>query len=463
MDNKMKMKLLGSAVIVAMAPAAFGDCPDDGARPMTVGPHNPQTTFPLWVQDSEGLGLEMCPGTDQVNCISVPVFTPQTDPGLTQHQYDLSQQIGFGDEGFWASADAIMAVPMPGGQPPGKALLVAGVEAAFLPDFQDGNQFPFTRLRIRIDIPQAGTYVVTHPWGKISYDITTPGVRAINDSFDIPFHANQTGYQGSIGPILTWDTFPDDPLLDQYGPPYQYAPPYGLTGPDGKPDYIGLPLVQHRVKGSPCGTNLFRIEGPNIGGPGINVIQTVLFTVSGKVYTGAPLPTPLQVDEISYSRWPSGKALVNVFATAPKAAQTHFSGAPSLPPGNHAMANDGTDRHYGSVVVAPDASSLPASIQVVADGSTVNPGVTANTVQVPLVDLVTITQADYDLATHTMTVRAGSSDLLNPPTLTAFAQPLINGVLSIPLTAAPATVTVTSSAGGTATYPVTIINPVPAP
>ena len=457
-----KACLLGTAILAGLASTAHATCPQDGAKPMHIGPHNPQTTFPLWVQDSEGLALEMCPGTDQVNCISVPPFTPLADPGLTQAQYDLSAQIGFGDEGFYASADALMTVPAGGAlATAGRARLVTGLEAAFLPDFNNGNQFPFTRLRIRIDVPQTGTYIVTHPWGQITYNITTAGVKAINDSFDIPFFAGQTDYLGRIGPILTWDTYPADPLLDQYGPPFQYDAPYGLGAADGMPDYVGIPTVTHKVKGSPCGTNVFRIDGPNIGGSGINTLQTDLFTVTGKVYTGAPLPTPLRVEEASYGRWPSARGLVQVFATAPASANLHFSGGANIPPGNHALASDGTDRHFGVVAVSPDSAVLPATIDVVADDTANNPSSAPTTISVPLVDLVSITRAEYVKATGVLTVEASSSDLLNPPTLTALGQTLSNGVLTTSLPSVPARITVTSSAGGSASYPVTVINPVP--
>ena len=35
--------------------------------------------------------------------------------------------------------------------------------------------------------------------------------------------------------------------------------------------------------GSPFNTNFFRIAGPNVGGAGINTIQTTLFSVQGKI------------------------------------------------------------------------------------------------------------------------------------------------------------------------------------
>lgn len=465
-----KLRLLTSALLCGLIQTGQADCPLNGEKPMDIGPFNPQTTFPLWVQDSEGLAVEICPGTDQVNCISVPPFTAAdfpNDPDAAA-KADLSQMIGSGDEGFWASADALIDIPAGGAlTTPGRAILVSAVEAAFLPDFADGNQFAFTRLRLRIDVPQTGTYVVTHPWGQISYNITTPGTKAINDSFDIPFVADEVGYLGRIGPILTWDTFPGDPALDLYGPPFTFTPPYGAAGADGIPDYIGTinfvnPVTggpEHLVKGSPCGTNFFRIDGPDIGGPGINTIQTDLFTVTGKVYNGPALPTPLAVDQATYSRSLIGQA--NVFAHAPSSATLTFEGAANLPAGPQAMTGDGSGRYFGSAVLTPDATTVPASVDVTASFGGIAPALAPNTATVPLVDLVTVTRAEYDYATQTLTVEAHSSDQLAPPTLSVseLGQDLTAGVLTVnPLLVAPPFVTVTSTAGGSATLAVTVIH-----
>ena len=429
--KKFRLWLVSSALLTALAQTSLAACPADGAKPMNIGPFNPQTTFPLWVQDSEGLALEICPGTDAANCISVPPFIAADFPGDPDAaaKAALSQQIGFGDEGFWASAET--SIPLPGG---GQALLVSAVEAAFLPDFADGNQFPFTRLRLRIDIPQDGTYVVTHPWGQITYDIVGAANSGdINDSFDIPFVADEVGYQGRIGPILTWETFPDDPLLSGGA-------------------YIGTLAADRPVKGSPCGTNYFRIDGPNIGGNGIDFIQTNLFTVTGKVYTGA-LPTPVEVGQVTYSRAASGR--VSVFAEAPTQAVVSFSGGADLPAGAIPMTGDGSGRFFGSVTLAP-AATLPAEITVTASNAAV--GSSPADVIAPLVDLVTITRAEFDYATGDLNIEARSSDQFAPPTLSALGQNLTNGSLSTNLIVAPPTVTVSSSAGGSATIPVTVIH-----
>ena len=430
--KKFGLWLVSNTLLIGLAQTGLAACPADGAKPMNIGPHDAQTTFPLWVQDSEGLALEICPGTDAANCISVPPFIEADFPGDPDAaaKAALSQQIGFGDEGFWASAETSIALP--GG---GQALLVSAVEAAFLPDFADGNQTPFTRLRLRIDIPQDGTYVVTHPWGQITYDIVGAANDGdVNDSFDIPFAADEQGYQGRIGPILTWETFPNDPLLNGGA-------------------YIGTLAADRPVKGSPCGTNYFRIDGPNIGGPGINSVQTNLFTVTGKVYTGS-LPTPLQVSQVSYSRAAGGR--VNVFAEAPTQATVSFSGGADLPAGPIPMTGDGSGRFFGSVTLAPEASTLPAEVTVTASNAAV--GALPADIVKPLVDLVTITRAEYDYATSDLTIEAHSSDGFAPPTLSALGQVLTNGVLSTNLIVAPPTVTVSSSAGGSATIPVTVIH-----
>jgi hypothetical protein len=457
-----RFRFLTSALLCGLIQTGQAECPLDGARPVNIGPHNPVTTFPLWVQDSEGLAVEICPGTDQVNCISVPPFTPANTPGLTQAQYDLSAQIGSGDEAFWASADAQIDIPASGALATGgRARLVAGVEAAFLPDFNNGNQTAFTRLRFVIDIPRTGTYTVTHPWGQISYVIDAvnnpPGKRAIFDSHDIAFVANEVGSQGRLGPILTWDTFPGDPLLD--------------TDSNGSPDYIGTINFtnpdtggpEHLVTGSPCGTNYFRIDGPDIGGPGVNSIETNLFTVTGKVFTGAALPTPLAIDQATYSRstyGPVNIGHVNVFATAPTMATVHFTGGGNIPAGTHVMNSDGSNRHFGTVAFAPGNLALPPSIEVTADNNA-NPVNLPTTIVVPLIDLISISRADYDKTNGVLTVEASSSDQVNSPTLTTLGQTLTNGVVTINnLLSAPASVTVTSTAGGSATYPVTVINPV---
>src|SRR5438046_3927077 len=73
----------------------------------------------------------------------------------------------------------------------------------------------------------------------------------------------------NIGPFLQWD-------------PAASVPPAG---------YIGQPAIPHAIIGS--ATNFFRFTGPNVGGPGVNTVQTNLFNVTGKIFVRGSTTTTL--------------------------------------------------------------------------------------------------------------------------------------------------------------------------
>src|SRR5262249_58629123 len=75
----------------------------------------------------------------------------------------------------------------------------------------------------------------------------------------------------NLGPFLQWD-------------PLASVPPAG---------FIGVPATPHAIIGSPFGTNVFRIAGPNIGGPGVNVVETNLFNIVGKIFVRPATTTSL--------------------------------------------------------------------------------------------------------------------------------------------------------------------------
>jgi hypothetical protein len=77
-----------------------------------------------------------------------------------------------------------------------------------------------------------------------------------------------------------------------------------VTNPVGKPwltwdtgspaGYVGDPNVEHKITGSPFGTNFFRVQELNAAGTPVRQIAfTNLFSVSGKISTStAPATTP---------------------------------------------------------------------------------------------------------------------------------------------------------------------------
>ncbi len=173
----------------------------------------------------------------------------------------------FGPEAFYFLAEA--AMPTNAG---GEALCVLALEAAFVNENpRAGDQMVFARIRFRVDNLVAGeTYTITHPYGVDVFVAQGSGRRGINFTEDVGTVARQfdLALAGRIGPYLEWD-------------PAESAPPAG---------FIGNPLVEHTVIGSPFNTNFFRIEGPNVGGPGVHSIETNMFAVSGSIVPPPPPP-----------------------------------------------------------------------------------------------------------------------------------------------------------------------------
>jgi hypothetical protein len=216
-----------------------------------VGPIDARTGFPLWHQDEQGRKLQLCLDSATL-CLSNVTGTPSV----------TTAGINFPGEAFYWSAEA--EIPRNVGD---DALLVLAKEAAFTTeDAAVGEQIVFDRLRVRIDALTPGaTYTVTHPFGVLTLVADADG--EINTTTDIGCGGSPCDFRMSLNGgnnvFLRWD------------PAFLPAAPAG---------YLGDPSVAHRVTGSPTSNNLFKVVGPNVGGPGVNTIQTLLFNVSGKIF-----------------------------------------------------------------------------------------------------------------------------------------------------------------------------------
>jgi hypothetical protein len=411
-----------------------------------VGPPDLADGFPAWYQDTNALGLIPCHSTTRSP--TLPASFMCVLAGDVGFNVALPVVFPFnypGEAFYWiATASAPLGSPF--------ATFVKVAEFALEKSFANlagtvtpGEQAVFARSRFRIDTPVAGTYTVTHPFGVKVFPNAPAALRGIDVTIDIPVEAPldfTSALNGGIGPFLRWDT--------------------GYPIVIGNERFIGDPNVAHTVTGSPTGNNLVRVEGPpNAFGLGVNSVETNLFLVAGKLFNGG-LPTPVSVTRASYSR-AAGTALgqVDVFAVSlPTAALTvNATGViPTWP-----MTGDGTGKFFAHIPV-PSLNPVPATITVTADDSGNNPNNgLATTPPVALTDLVTITAANYDIETlgsETLTINAVSSDAFAPPTLTAtgFGN-LTAGTLAVITTAPPATVTVTSTAGGSDSQKVTVLTP----
>jgi hypothetical protein len=235
-----------------------------------------------------------------------------------------------------------------------------------------------------------------------------------------------------IDPFLRWDTG-------------------FVSGPDGSL-YLGDPNVNHRVTGSALGTNFFQIEGPNIGGPGINIVTTDLFALQGKIATNAGVA----VLSTSYTETSATGGFLDVFASSQPNQSIEVSGAglaTTPAPGNP----DG--RYFARV--AYTGNRPPATIKV--SNTSDRP---RTDLDVTVTDQVMVTKAAYDTDAKTLTVEAGTTDRTGPVTLTAegFGPLNAQGTATFAnVLVPPPTVTVTSSRFGSDTAPVLVTGSASAP
>lgn len=397
----------------------------------SVGLPDPVHKFPVSITDTNNVSLTLCRDGDGVTgmCIFDPI-----DPTSA-----WSVTTGFGAEAFFNLANATLT--MPSGR---RGLLVLGTEAAYLPaTVADGNQNLFGRIRIRVDVPGPGTYRVFHPYMKFpgcqpNVYTVNGGRRAINDTLDIgggaPFSAVLAG---QVGPFLQWDP---------------------KVAPLAPPGYVGNPQVPHAITGSKCGTNVFRVDGPNIGGVGVNTVSTNLFNVSGKIYVASATESPLVIDRATFDRTVTTTgttARLNVFAQAAPTATVTMSAIPGLAAAT-VLSSDGAGNFFAQVSAVN--ATPPTSVTLSATSPT--PGVQATQATATVTDSVDVLPSVY-ISTTTpkqLTISATSSEKAVPPALTAtvgktpvaLTRNATTGVYSatVSVVTPPKSVTVVSSKGG---------------
>ena len=158
------------------------------------------------------------------------------------------------------------------------------------------------------------------------------------------------------------------------------------------------------------------------------------------------VPTPVFINQSTYTR-PLPSA-VNVLATSTPSATLRVSG-PGIT--TKAMVGNGAGRFFAHIGFA---DTPPSFITVTAS----DPPNTPTTATSNVVDVVTITLAEYNSSISTLTIEASSSDEVVRPTLTAIGfSNLTSGRLVVSgLTVPPTGVTVVSSAGGSDTAQVAV-------
>jgi hypothetical protein len=317
------------------------------AEPVTIGPAagpvDPNTGYPFWYADGTGERFELCldrPDSTPGLCLAAPQ-NPTARPWVDEDP--ARSNLAADPEAFWHSADADIR---DGGT---RARFVAAQEATFGGPSETataGEQIAFGRVRVRLRgmVPGA-SYTVTQPYGTDTYVADGEGQVFVTEDigcFDVPCDFTRS-YDSSVTSFLRWD-----PAADRASVP--------ATGPaELEPGYVGNPDVPHRVVGSPTGNNFFRVQGPAVGGRGVNVIETDLFSVQGKLWN--PTQPMLGLDS-TRNLVDFGKVMLG--ATAPLPAQTVTltnAGGGQTPLQLQTLSVSGDDAGQFSIVDGTDTCS----------------------------------------------------------------------------------------------------------
>ena len=239
--------------------------------------------FPLWYRDQNGVKLELCldqPTTTATGTVT-PCLTAEPFAG-----FPISFPTNFGSEAFWWNATAVgvftsllNGVPATGGD----ILVVAALEASFgnaLGNPEENQQVAFGRIRVRVNVPVAGTYRLTHPYGTRDYVVTAVAAgREINQTQDL----------GIVNPLDFTVALSDGPAPPAPPAPTPPSTDVVIVNQDGRS--VGPFLVPAESPYDPVtriGGPLTLVSGIFLGEPGgaVHVEQTVT-----AVPTAAPFGT----------------------------------------------------------------------------------------------------------------------------------------------------------------------------
>jgi len=427
-----------------------------------VGPISAATTLPTWYQDTTNLALEPC--LDQNGfCILTPNFDPAADPlTRTPPGAGLStitatgpiNDANFPDESFYFLADSIITSPTGV-----KYVYRAAMEAAFLAGVSPGQGITFLRINFKklSGLTPSSTYTVTHPYGQFTFDTDALGDSVVTTAGQ----AFRTEDPLAPAPGVYFPPEMAGAVTTGIGPFLVRAPAAGglFVDPLSGNTYIGDAVTPVPVVGGSHG-NIFRIDGPNAGGPGVNSIETNLFTLAGKVFTG-PISSPMTIDRSTYV-FDGSAGQIDLFVTALPSANLTVTGT-GIPRTPLTQDTSNPTKFFAHISFT---ATLPSNLNL--ENTLDTPTPTAIPHAIILSDEVNITQASYNPLTQELSIRAASRDkVIQLPTLTipALATPNTldaNGALDKTLTTIPPmSVTVTSSKGGTATSLVSVVIPSP--
>ena len=370
-----------------------------------VGPVNTEHGFPSWYEDSTKTRVELC--LDALNPLCG--FLPGDVPDESK---PISFPDNFPDEAFYMLAGS--ELDLPGG---GRAVLVLGLEAAFANSVTDGDQVVFGRQRIVVkDGPANTTLEFKHPYGTITIDTDGAGDGKLVEDISPAIGNFTTALKSNIGPFLKWD------------------PAVAPAAPEG---YLGDPNQEHAVTGSPMNYNKFSVTGGGIS------VETDQFGLQGKISTNRGVSADAAIHNGD---------MIDVFASSGPESQLQVDGQGSVFETTPMLSDPGSGRYYARIKLN---GAAPESIKITNIG---DKPASSSTVKVAKPSTLSVTKAVFDgtaLTIGAVTSEEGELTVTDIGTLENPA-PGTPTEKSFPVKAPPATVTVKTASGGSASLGVTV-------
>jgi hypothetical protein len=370
-----------------------------------VGPVNTEYGFPSWYEDSTKTRVELCLDALNPLCGFLPGDVPDENA-------PISFPGNFPDEAFYMLAGSDL--DLPGG---GKAVLVLGLEAAFANTVTEGDQVVFGRQRIVVKGGPANTTLeFKHPYGTITIDTDGSGDGKLVEDISPAAGNFTTALKSNIGPFLKWDP---------------------ATAPAAPEGYLGDPGQEHTVTGSPLNYNKFSVTGGGLS------LETDQFGLQGKIATNRGVSAD--------GAFLNGD-MIDVFATSGPESQLQVDGLASSFETTPMLSDPGSGRYYARIKFTGTA---PESIKITNIG---DKPASSSTVKVAKPSSVAVTKATFDGTALTIAAVSSEAGALTVPDLGTLdnATPGTATEKSFPVKAPPATVTVKSASGGSASLQVTV-------
>lgn len=371
-----------------------------------VGPVNTEYGFPSWYEDSNKTRVELCLDADNPLCGFLPGDIPdETAP--------ISFPDNFPEEAFYMLAGSELTFPNGG-----RAVLVLGLEAAFANTVTQGDQVVFGRQRIVVKGgPANATLTFKHPYGTITIDTDGAGDGKLVEDISPAVGNFSTALKSNIGPFLKWD-------------------PAALPkAPDG---YLGDPAQNHTVVGGIADYNKFSVNGGGVS------LETDQFTVQGKISTNQGVNGDSAV---------LNGGMIDVFASSGNGAQLQVDGQAGVFDTTPMLSDPDTGRYYARVQFTGTA---PSTVKVTNIG---DKPASSSQINVTKPSGVMITKAVYDGTNLTVGAISSVGYPLTVAGLGTLEAPATDGApaeKSFAVQAPPASVTVKTADGGTASLPVII-------